>query len=268
MADELRWVLVLISALVIGGLLIHGLWSVRKKEALSSAKASANRAAAKPLESAPTAEPQERAAKEPALVAEDAPAPSFKAEEPEQSEPLSQQDPTFSDDLPSIQLDDDDIKAPAEALDASQEVLEDTVEESDDDELLDFIALHIQMPEGLQMQGARLLPVITTLGFKYSEDGFFNRHMDAAGQEPVIFRLVNMYNPGTFDLDNMEQFATAGVSLFMTLPVQGDALSAFNMMHSAAKKFADEFGATILDSERKPLEVATVRHYVEQVRAY
>ncbi len=242
MADELRWVLVLISALVIGGLLIHGLWSVRKKEALSSAKASANRAAAKPLESAPTAEPQERAAKEPALVAEDAPAPSFKAEEPEQSEPLSQQDPTFSDDLPSIQLDDDDIKAPAEALDASQEVLEDTVEESDDDELLDFIALHIQMPEGLQMQGARLLPVITTLGFKYSEDGFFNRHMDAAGQEPVIFRLVNMYNPGTFDLDNMEQFAT------IINAILGENYDSYNLFPKICQNIYDKYFMKIYDA--------------------
>ena len=32
MAEELRWALIVISALVIGGLLIHGLWSVRKKE--------------------------------------------------------------------------------------------------------------------------------------------------------------------------------------------------------------------------------------------
>ena len=32
MAEELRWVLIVISVFVIGGLLIHGLWSVRKKE--------------------------------------------------------------------------------------------------------------------------------------------------------------------------------------------------------------------------------------------
>ena len=33
MAEQLRWVLIIISVVVIGGLLIHGLWSVRKKDA-------------------------------------------------------------------------------------------------------------------------------------------------------------------------------------------------------------------------------------------
>ena len=32
MAEELRWVLIVISVFVIGGLLVHGLWSVRKKD--------------------------------------------------------------------------------------------------------------------------------------------------------------------------------------------------------------------------------------------
>ncbi len=32
MAEELRWALIVISVFVIGGLLIHGLWSVRKKD--------------------------------------------------------------------------------------------------------------------------------------------------------------------------------------------------------------------------------------------
>ena len=132
----------------------------------------------------------------------------------------------------------------------------------------DFVIVHIQMPEGLSMQGSKLLPAVNTLGFKYSEEGFFNRHIDPAGQGPVLFRLVNMYNPGTFDIDNMEQFSTAGVSLFMTLPCEGDGLAAFNMLHSAAKKIADEFGAQILDAEREEMTVERVRQYVEQVRAF
>ena len=83
----------------------------------------------------------------------------------------------------------------------------------------------------------------------------------------MLFRLVNMYNPGTFDIDNMEQFSTAGVSLFMTLPCDGDGLS---VQHAAqcSKKLADEFGATILDSNREEMTVESVRGYVEKVRSF
>lgn len=118
------------------------------------------------------------------------------------------------------------------------------------------------------MAGSRLLPTVLSLGFKYSDEGFFNRHLEPSGNGPVLFRLVNMYNPGTFDIDNMEQFSTAGISLFMTLPCEGDNLAAFNMLHSASKKLAEEFGATVLDKDREPLTVEAVRGYVEKVREF
>jgi len=40
------------------------------------------------------------------------------------------------------------------------------------------------------------------------------------------------------------------------------------MLHSAAKKLSDEFGATVLDHQRQPLSVETVRSYVEKVREF
>ena len=42
----------------------------------------------------------------------------------------------------------------------------------------DFVILHVQMPEGLTMAGSRLLPAVLSLGFKYSDEGFFNRHLE------------------------------------------------------------------------------------------
>ena len=54
----------------------------------------------------------------------------------------------------------------------------------------------------------------------------------------------------------------------MTLPCEGDTLPAFNMLHSAAKKIADEFGAEIFDHKRELLTVPTVRQYVEKIREF
>ena len=48
----------------------------------------------------------------------------------------------------------------------------------------------------------------------------------------------------------------------------GEAIATFNMLHSAAKKVADEFGAELFDHNRQPLSVSTVREYVEKVREY
>ncbi|AQQ01694.1 cell division protein ZipA [Pseudoalteromonas aliena] len=253
MAEQLRWVLIVISVIVIGGLLVHGLWSVRKKDRPEVP----NNERVEPLQqsapasshtSRPEAEP-----KEPAIEERD---------EPQFGEL------NFATDEPQI-----DTSVPEVPIEDDLEIVDDleTKEQSDEKssaQMSDFVIVHIQMPEGLSMQGSKLLPAVNTLGFKYSEEGFFNRHLDPAGQGPVLFRLVNMYNPGTFDIDNMEQFSTAGVSLFMTLPCDGDGLAAFNMLHSAAKKLADEFGAQILDAEREEMTVERIRQYVEQVRSF
>ncbi|WP_462157816.1 cell division protein ZipA [Pseudoalteromonas sp. GB56] len=247
MAEDLRWVLILISALVIGGLLIHGLWSVRKR-----ANGVNNKPATKPV--AQSTEPTASVQNESTVAAQTKPEPVH--EEPSFSA-LDDDEPSMGsfdiDEDTSTHVDNADTQAP---------------EQDDQVQPEDFVIIHVHMPEGLQMQGAKLLPLVLTLGFKYDEDGFFHRHEQTSGQGPVLFRMVNMYNPGTFDIDNMEQFATAGVSLFMTLPNEGEAMATFNMLHSAAKKLADEFGAELLDHKREPLSVNTVREYVEKVREY
>lgn len=251
MAEQLRWVLIIISVIVIGGLLIHGLWSVRKKDA-------------------PAATVEERV--EPS---EQVPTQRQPAAEPVQERATERDEPQFGDLSFSASDEQSEPQQPVEHDSSSaqtEEVVNENLEAHDEPEqsppAADFIIVHIQMPEGLAMEGSKLLPAINTLGFKYSEEGFFNRHLDPAGLGPVLFRLVNMYNPGTFDIDNMEQFSTAGISLFMTLPCDGDGLAAFNMLHSAAKKLADEFGATILDSQRQEMTVDSVREYVEKVRSF
>jgi cell division protein ZipA len=238
MSDELRWVLIIGGALVIGGVLLHGLWSIRKNDSRTLVQ-----------------EPSEAPNKDDVASATTKSA----AIEPQVDAKLHVNDEPELGDL-SITIDDDE----------PQPEVADEPEQAEDGKtaVQDYIIIHIQTEEGLPMQGSSLLPLLLTLGFKYSEDGFFNRHEDASGQGPVLFRLANMFNPGTFDIDNMEQFSTEGVSLFMTLPCAGDSLPSFNMLHSAAKKIANEFSATILDHNREELDVATVRQYVEKIREF
>ncbi|MCJ8272793.1 MAG: cell division protein ZipA, partial [Psychrosphaera sp.] len=132
----------------------------------------------------------------------------------------------------------------------------------------EVLIIHVSMPDNQTISGASLLPMLISMGFKFGEMDIFHRHQDTAGTGPVLFSLASMFNPGTFDIDNMEQIATKGLSLFMTLPCHGEALQNFNMMHNAAKKVAEEFGAQLLDSKRSAMTVQTVRHYVEKIREF
>lgn len=130
------------------------------------------------------------------------------------------------------------------------------------------LMLFVDKAEGEAIEGARLLPLLLTLGFKFGEMDFFHRHENNSGQGEILFSLANMFNPGTFDPDRMEQFSTRGLTIFMTLPNALEPLQTFNMMHNAAKKIADEFDAKVLDEQRRPLDVSIVRGYVERIRKF
>ena len=75
-------------------------------------------------------------------------------------------------------------------------------------------------------------------------------------------------NPGSFDLDTMETFATRGVTLFMTLPNEGEPLVVFDNMLNAAKQLAQEFNAQILDDKRNIMTKQTEQHYLSKIREF
>ncbi len=66
----------------------------------------------------------------------------------------------------------------------------------------------------------------------------------------------------------MENFATRGVSLFMTLPNVGDSLSVFAQMLNAAKQLAQEFNAQVIDDKRNVMTKQTEQHYLDKIREF
>lgn len=130
------------------------------------------------------------------------------------------------------------------------------------------IVLSVVMPEGRTMSGAALLPSLLTLGMKYGEMNIFHRHQDNAGNGKVTFSLANMMNPGTFNLDDIENFSTQGITLFMTLPNPGDAFEVFEQMLNAAKQLAVEFRGQLLDHKRSVMTKQTEQHYIGLIREF
>jgi cell division protein ZipA len=130
------------------------------------------------------------------------------------------------------------------------------------------IVLSVVMPEGRTMSGAALLPTLLTLGMKYGEMNIFHRHQDNAGNGKVTFSLANMMNPGTFNLDDIENFSTQGITLFMTLPNPGDAFEVFEQMLNAAKQLAVEFRGQLLDHKRSVMTKQTEQHYIGIIREF
>ncbi|AYA64363.1 cell division protein ZipA [Alteromonas sp. RKMC-009] len=168
------------------------------------------------------------------------------------------QEPNFGDDQMRIDFDDSQSQPAAESGAAPSEDVEQEV-----------LVVNVRAQDDTPISGAALLPLLLTLGFKFGDQDIFHRHVNSNGKGPVLFSLANMFKPGVFDIDNLENFTTQGVSLFMILPIDGvDAHQVFNMMHNAARKIADEFNAQILDGRRSVLTKQGLQQYMEKIREF
>ncbi|MDV6317112.1 cell division protein ZipA [Idiomarina sp. HP20-50] len=216
--------------------------------------------------------------------------PDNKAQSKEEDERIEQMsmdlgsEEESTDSLPSMRVSNDDTPSVEQAElkfdeqdseeSAQAETLEEAAlpEEPEKEPAEDFetapeevIALHVKGP----VQGAVLLQMMTELGCKFGELGIFHRYETTAGTGPMIFSVANMFNPGTFDLDNMENFETDGVAFFMTLPMKFDGQQAFNMMLNAAKKLATEIPqGQVLDGQRQLLTRQSIHEARQRVREF
>lgn len=277
MAFELRLVFIIIGALILGALLLHGLWTVRKNAGQprhryydESAKENTDKAdgfdelgvgavrVVKKADNAaasnvkPEMHQRESLPRTPLMQSDEVQA-ELPFDEPQ--EPRLHFAALDEVDAAEMSFEPEPITAAEEPVTSPEEPAE-------------VLILYVLLPENKEMKGPDLLSLLLTLGFKYGDMDIFHRHQDSAGSGAVLFSLANMFNPGTFDLENMNKLATRGVSLFMMLPGPGEPLQNFNLMHNAAKKLAEEFGGQVLDGQRSVLTVQTVRHYVDKIREF
>ena len=132
----------------------------------------------------------------------------------------------------------------------------------------DVYVINLMARPGHDLQGATLLSSLLALGFKFGEMDIFHRHEDLNGKGEVLFSMINMVKPGTFNPYRMEQFSTPGVSLFMQLPLRSNAAFAFEHMLQAADQLASDLDAMLTDASRSPLSDDDMARYRHELAAY
>ena len=132
----------------------------------------------------------------------------------------------------------------------------------------DVYVINLMARPGHDLQGATLLASLMALGFKFGEMDIFHRHEDLGGKGEVLFSMINMVKPGTFNPYRMEQFSTPGVSLFMQLPLRSNAAFAFEHMLQAADQLASDLDAMLTDASRSPLSDDDIARYRHELAAY
>lgn len=135
-------------------------------------------------------------------------------------------------------------------------------------EYSEVLVINVVAKPDREFTGVDLLPALLSAGLRFGEMSIFHKHVDNKASSPVLFSVANMLNPGTFDLNEVNDFATRGVCFFMTLPNVVTSMQAFERMLDAAQQLRMALDADLKDDVRSVMTAQTIEHYRQRVRDF
>ena len=135
----------------------------------------------------------------------------------------------------------------------------------------EVLIINIMAPGGEAFRGDALLDALLRGGLRFGDMNIFHRYQKPGGGGAILFSLANMVKPGTFDLDQMDDFTTPGVSLFMTLPLEASDSTntqVFDLMLETAQTLAQELGGELKDENRSVMTRQTMEHCRQRIHEF
>lgn len=169
---------------------------------------------------------------------------------------------------PEVVKQDGDEPLDLPSFSASKEDEVDEVEESESEEARSsrppFIQLLVVGQTKTSIDGETLFPLFESLGLKLGDMDIYHKQVDEA--HGASFSVANCVEPGTFPEDIAAPFTTPGIALFME-PVEddNDNLALLAEMYAAAESVAEQFGAVMLDQEKKVIDEESFNRIQQQL---
>ncbi len=127
------------------------------------------------------------------------------------------------------------------------------------------VVLNVMAKQGRHFVGQILIDTIQSTGMLHGEMQIFHYQTDVG----PAFSLVNMMQPGIFELENIEAISTPGISLFMQMPnIHADGLSDFDAMLATTQQLAQELGGELRDETRSVLTRSAIDQIRQQIAEY
>lgn len=130
----------------------------------------------------------------------------------------------------------------------------------------DMITFYVVSAEGYQFEGEHVVQCLEALGFEYGEYNIFHRHKHLGNSNsPVIFSIANMMQPGVFDLNNLKDFSTIGLVIFMHLPTEGNLKTNLRLMLQCTERLASALNGFVLNDRHEIFDENARIEYLKRV---
>lgn len=139
---------------------------------------------------------------------------------------------------------------------------DDEEEEVVDARPVEVLTLHIVSKDAHGFRGEFLREAIFAAGFRFGEMEIFHF---ADGRGKRIFSLLNGIEPGTFDVEAMDELITPAVTMFMQLPPVSDPVPSLEKMLEVAQRLANTLQAEVLDDRKLKLSAVSADRMRERL---
>ena len=140
---------------------------------------------------------------------------------------------------------------------------EDAAESPEDNAVDELLLLWVVAKPNAELTAPGLLETFTEADLQY--DGQVFRRADDEG---VYFTVANGVEPGTFDLSDVDAFATPGVAFLLRLSTAPDPATAFDAMLQTAQALAANLDAELKDEERSDVSGQTIVYYRQRIHDF
>jgi cell division protein ZipA len=127
-----------------------------------------------------------------------------------------------------------------------------------------ILLLYVRAASGEDFKGPQLLTAFESEGLEFGKLGAFHQLDESGG---TVFSVANMHEPGSFPLEDMDEFETGGIIAFMVLKKDGTADSLSRMI-ACARRLASILGGEVLDETGSTLTNQLATHMKEQAIEY
>ncbi len=133
----------------------------------------------------------------------------------------------------------------------------------------ELIIMRITSKEDDEFKGLKLLTATKNVEMKFGNMNIFHHYgVGDMKTEKPLFSLANMYEPGEFNLQEMDSFTTKGIVLYMSLPTPIDAMSSFELMLNTCQRIADDLDGELKGERGELVDDAVIDSLREKVRRF